>query len=148
MPPLIECGWVKKDGLGCRDTLIEHGPTIDVSVGWMDSDDNDDAPDAEVVRALIDTGATQSCIDEELAKKLNLPIVDVITIAGVNGPNDHNLYAAEIVIPNLHYGQYGRFAGVHLTAGGQHQQVLLGRSFLFNTALIYDGCRGQVTLVF
>jgi hypothetical protein len=42
--------------------------------------------------------------------------------------------------------QWGAFAGVELRAGGQPHGVLLGRSFLNQCIMIYDGIREQVTV--
>jgi len=38
------------------------------------------------------------------------------------------------------------FSGVHLAAGGQHHLALIGRTFLQNFTLIYEGRSGNVTI--
>jgi hypothetical protein len=81
-----------------------------------------------------------------LAKKLKLPVIDTMQIAGANGSHTHDVYLAYVNILGLEFSQYGRFAGVHLSAGQQPHGVLLGRTFLSNVMLIYDGLRGQITL--
>jgi predicted aspartyl protease len=101
---------------------------------------------AIAVAALIDTGATESCIDEALALQLGLPLVDKINIGGVAGASLHNVFLAVVSIPSANLVQSGRFAGVHLAAGGQIHRVLLGRTFLRNSILVYDGRTGRVTL--
>lgn len=67
-------------------------------------------------------------------------------MSGVSGMQKHAVYLASVSIPDLEFLQYGRFAGVDLRDGGQAHQALLGRTFLQNVILIYDGLRGQVTL--
>jgi predicted aspartyl protease len=98
------------------------------------------------VPALVDTGASQSCIDSDLAAALGLKPIDEILMAGVGGAKQHLVYLAHILIPQLDIIQWGAFAGVDLKAGGQAHRVLLGRTFLNGCILIYDGIRAQVTI--
>ena len=147
--PIIDCGWFDDDGKPSRAHLRLLGPTTQVVVSLLGdppATESDEEPRTQTVRALIDTGASVSCIDDQLAKDLGLPVVDVQAIAGSDGTADHDVYMARVSIPGLEFNEYGRFAGVHLQKGGQPQQVLLGRSFLNNTIMIYDGIRGQVTV--
>lgn len=145
--PLLEVGWQDPTTLkGSPGALMENGPTTDVTVGWLTQNESENAPDFAPAKALIDTGATESCIDDNLALMLQLPIVDVITLSGIGGAEEHNVYAAEIRIPRLKFRQFGRFAGIHLSAGGQAHEVLLGRTLLQDMIMIYDGRRGHVTL--
>src|SRR5271156_4907479 len=64
------------------------------------------------VRALVDTGATESCIDNMVAAQLNLPIIDRRPIAGVGGAHTANMHMAQIFVPSLNFWIYGTFAGV------------------------------------
>jgi len=96
--------------------------------------------------ALIDTGARDSCIDEELAKELQLPLIDQAPASGIDGMNTFNVYLGHIRIAALGFLQYGRFMGVKLKAGGQPQQALLGRTLLQSMILVYDGRDGTVRL--
>lgn len=148
--PLIDAGFKKQNGDVDHDQLINNGPTLQV---WV----SDFLPNSQVrrdpssskiesVSALIDTGASVSCIDSELAKALDLVPVDIATISGAGGAKQHLVYLASIVIPQLEIVQYGKFTGVELKTGGQSHGVLLGRGFLKNVIMIYDGTRGQVTV--
>lgn len=98
-----------------------------------------------VVPALIDTGAQQSMIDEALAIRLQLPLVNQQPVAGVGGPGIANVYLA-LKILELNKTQYGQFMAVHLQAGGQLHQALLGRTLLRDFLLVYDGKRGSVRI--
>jgi predicted aspartyl protease len=132
------------------DILVTIGPTLAVTVGHLDSKAANPAlakdQASELVNALVDTGALESCIDDALAKKIGLPVIDRQICSGVNGESSHDVYLALIDIPTLSFMQYGRFMGVHLTAGGQPHQVLLGRTLLRTMVLIYDGVHGTVTI--
>jgi predicted aspartyl protease len=98
------------------------------------------------VSALIDTGATQNCIDEALAQQLQLPLVNQQNTAGVGGIHVLNVYLAYISLPLLDYLQAGLFVGAQLTAGGMTQQALIGRTLLADTLMVYDGRTGSVKL--
>jgi len=131
--------------------LIRFGPTLQVVVGHLDAKDpglpvRDAERASENVYALVDTGALESCIDDQLAKKLGLPVIDRQQCAGVGGPSTHDVYLALVEIPAIGFLQYGRFMGVHLAVGGQHHQALLGRTLLQGMVMIYDGAKGSVTL--
>jgi hypothetical protein len=127
------------------------GPTLTAIVGHLDAKSGGPARDAtlasETVEALVDTGAAESCIDDALAKKLGLPVIDRQICAGAAGANEHDVYLGWLDIPSLGRCQYGRFMGVHLVKGGQQHSVLLGRSFLLDVVMIYDGPRGQVAIL-
>jgi predicted aspartyl protease len=98
------------------------------------------------IHALVDTGATESCIDSQLAAQLNLPIVDRRKVSGVHGAEDVNVHLAQVYIPSLRFTIYGAFCGVHLAAGGQAHRALIGRSFLQGFTMTYEGRTGTVTL--
>ncbi len=148
--PLVECGRVPEGGRSGADLLLEHGPTLHVDIGFDTDYDHADGGSPETrerdLPALIYTGATLSCIDDHLAQRLRLPLVDEEDVSGVGGSHKMNVDLAQVFSPQFGYTQYGRFHGVHLLAGGQNHAVLLGRSFLAGFIMIYDGLRGQVTL--
>lgn len=147
--PLAEAGFTGQDGLPDEAPLLQYGPTLAVTVSHYGSDA---APGAEPQResvstyALVDTGATQRCIDVGLARELDLPIIDTVDLSGSDGTKTHPVFLAAISIPSLEFFQYGSFAGVALAEGGQQHRALLGRTFLRSVVMIYDGIRAQVTL--
>jgi hypothetical protein len=103
-------------------------------------------PPARLVEALIDTGAADSAIDEELAKELQLPLIDHQDGSGIGGKERFDIYLGYIRIAALGWFQYGRFMGVRLKAGNQPHQALLGRTLLRDMVLVYDGRDGSVRL--
>ncbi len=98
------------------------------------------------VAALIDTGATYSCIDSGLAEELGLPIIGSTLIASAHGVQAVNEHLAQIHINNLGITLYGPFDSVHLRAGNQPYDVLLGRSFLRYADMHYEGATGRVVI--
>lgn len=145
--PLADAGFSDQDsGRPDNGLLLAYGPTLSVTVSHFVQDADTGETPTRVVAALVDTGASESCIDNKLAEELGLPVIDEMNMSGVGGMQKHNVYLASVNIPGLEFGQYGRFAGVDLRDGGQPHQALLGRTFLQNVILIYDGLRAQVTL--
>jgi predicted aspartyl protease len=134
-----------------RDLLAAYGPTLMVDVGF---DSNykpgppwsTPVPGLTGIDALVDTGAGESCIDSLLAAQLNLPIVDRRSISGVHGAQMVNMHLAQIHVPSLAFTIYGAFAAVELVAGGQIHKVLIGRTFLQNFSMVYEGLTGTVKL--
>ena len=133
------------------DLIVNVGPTLLVDIGFDPNyvpSKTASAPsaDPQSVQALVDTGATTSCIDNLLAVELGLPVVDRMPIAGVGGQHLANMYLAQIHVPDLNRTLYGTFAGVNLQSGGQSHSGLLGRTFLRHYRMIYDGPSGAVTI--
>jgi predicted aspartyl protease len=158
----LECGTanlVLPAGLTPQSALVLTGPGIVVDIGFdqailaqvaagapVQPSAAGALPNTQQVLALIDTGATQSCIDEALAQQLQLPLINRQTAAGVGGSHILNVYLAYIVIPLLGTVQAGTFLDAQLTAGGQLHRALIGRTLLSDTLLVYDGRSGSVKL--
>jgi hypothetical protein len=146
-----KCGFDGVPGADGSQLLVNIGPTILVNIGFDQSwrpEVPGSVPSAAITGegALVDTGATESCIDSLLATQLGLPIADRKPVAGVHGSQEVNIHLAQIHIPSLKITIYGLFAGVHLVAGGQVHKALLGRTFLRSFVMIYAGATGSVTL--
>lgn len=148
--PLLDAGFPDDNGVTGGEWLVRHGPTIWIDIGFDPGFDpgSEAKPEPAVtgVPALIDTGALESCIDKTLAARLGLPPVDRTTIAGVSGPQEVDVFVCQFHCPALRFTQYGTFAGVDLEGGGQVHKALIGRTFLKNAIMIYDGARGQATV--
>src|SRR5208283_1839702 len=89
--------------------------------------------------ALIDTGASVSCIDEDAAKALTLPIVDVVTmISASHSSVPANVYPAhfQLVGTNIHIN-LPRVMGANLKP--QKLIALIGRDILSRCTLFYNG---------
>jgi predicted aspartyl protease len=151
--PITDAGFVDGADISGADLLQRVGPTLIVRVSIGPPHpvlSGPRPPDAGItvadVPALIDTGAFESCIDQDLADQLALTLVDRRVISGAGGRHDFNVYLAEIEIPGLLVNQYGLFTAVRLAEGGAIHRVLLGRTLLRELVVIYDGRRGVVTM--
>ena len=131
-----------------QQALTRFGPILGVRVGFdrafePSQSASPNLPE-ELLPALVDTGAFQSCIDSDLAGNLQLPIVDQQSVSGAGGEFKTNIFLAQMYIPDLRITLYGRFAEVHLNSGGQPYSALLGRTFLQHFTMTYEGQTGVV----
>lgn len=140
-----DCGFAAQP-----EQLVTIGPTLKVQLGFdRNYHGGVGAPPklpSQEYLALVDTGATASCIDSQVALNLGLPVIDQESVAGVHGSLKVNVQLAQIHIPSLGFTQIGEFSGVHLHAGGQPHSALLGRTLLQFMKMIYDGTTGAVTI--
>jgi hypothetical protein len=131
--------------------LSYHGPAIRVDIGF-DSEyvpNQTRPPRAQKtgIEALVDTGARECCIDSELARELDLPVIDRRFVSGVSGQIEVDFHLAQIYVPALKFTLRGRFAGLPLLASGISHPVVAGRSFLAYFKLNYDGPLGDAELI-
>lgn len=146
-----KCGFDSQNGIHGSIILSGLGPTLWVDIGFDPDFKVQDPPmlpkpSITKVEALIDTGASESCIDALLASQLKLPIVDKRKFGGIGGEQIVDMYMAQIHAPSLNFTVYGLFAGVHLAAGGQRHKALIGRTFLQGFTMVYEGRTGTVIL--
>jgi predicted aspartyl protease len=102
-------------------------------------------PTAKAGLALIDTGASGTCIDEQAAKDLGLPVIDVAKVTTVT-QEDLECYVYPVrvnIIPGVTFN-CPRTIGTALAAQGL--LILVGRDVLQQCNLFYDGLVGQFTL--
>jgi len=110
-------------------------------------------PNCSTGIGLIDTGATLTCIHEDILTGLGLNPVDVVGAGTANGPTQRNVYPARIVFPTKGWTlDLGRALGVNLsgqTVPGDPPQpiiALLGRNLLERGVFIYNGVGGFWTI--
>ena len=136
-------------GFSDSGSLLRFGPTIYVQIGldpaYKTGEQFPRLPSVNLP-ALVDTGANLSCIDSSLAGRLRLPVVDRKSVIGVHGPVQTDFYAAQIYTPALNLVTHGIFAGLPLTRSGQLHYALIGRSFLKDFTMTYEGRTGRVTI--
>jgi hypothetical protein len=149
--PTTKCGFDNTPAGSGSDLLCALGPTLWAHIGFDPAYDPDNA--AQLPRlpnpplpALVDTGASECCIDSVLAVALALPIIDRRPVSGVHGAADVNMHLAQIHVAPLRFTIYGVFAGVDLIAGGQAHHALIGRSFLRGFTMTYEGRSGTVVI--
>lgn len=145
----VECGFQDDDNELGYQHLINHGPLLGVQIGFDETftpvGGQNPSLESRIYPALIDTGATLSCIDSELAQGLELPIVDREQGFGIGGIDHFDVHLAQIYVPSLNYTIWGKFNGVHLSTGTPYAAIL-GRTFLAHFTLVYEGHTGTVKI--
>ncbi len=131
--------------------LQQRGPVLQVSVGLEQTMAKALAQQGKAVPAmisglaLIDTGASVSCIDETVAKNLKLPVVDVAKMTSAShSSHPCNLYPMQILLPAGVGFASPRAMGANLAVQGL--VAIVGRDILQVCTLFYNGNAGQVTL--
>ena len=96
--------------------------------------------------ALIDTGASDTCIDEQTARSMGLPVIDVVNMSSASQAiTPRNVYPITIEITGLPFPLNAPHAiGAELRSQGL--LLLVGRDALQFCTLFYNGVTGQITL--
>jgi predicted aspartyl protease len=101
----------------------------------------DGVPEYFEAGALIDTGASDNCIDYRIAQSLGLRVIDQRTISTVGGPIEVNVYLGVFEIPILRFKKLMRLFAPKIDR--VNYQVLIGRSVLKDYLLTFDGPADQ-----
>jgi predicted aspartyl protease len=132
--------------------LANRGPVVQASIAVADQvaksivAEGGTLPDPQTGWALIDTGASSTCVDDEVAQALGLPAVDVVRIASAShSASEQNVYPIRLEIAGLPVSLNApRAIGAPLKAQGL--VALIGRDVLAACTLFYNGPNGQLTI--
>ena len=126
--------------------LVRNGPSLSVRIHPLKparlllEKKGRQAPIEEAF-AVIDTGAGCTCIDEGIARRLNLTPRDEVTVHTAGGAFRQSLYDIEIHIPSL--GLWRELPVLGSSLAPQPHLVLLGRDILALGTLVYSGWKGS-----
>ncbi len=130
--------------LQMRGPVLQVTVTIEENAGKTLISQGKAVPTPKTGLALIDTGASHTCIDEQAAKELGLPVIDVGTmLSATHEKVPCNIYPVLITTPIVNLNS-PRTMGAALAAQGL--LVLIGRDVLQRCNLFYNGPIGQFTL--
>jgi predicted aspartyl protease len=132
--------------------LYNRGPCLQVSVALLQPmaqamlQEGREVPAPVSGMALVDTGASHTCIDEHAAQELGLPVVDTVSIASASQPSAlRSVYPVTIEIAGLPLPVNApRAVGAELAPQGL--LALIGRDVLQSCTLFYNGPTDQITL--
>ncbi|GAC1466551.1 MAG: hypothetical protein NVS2B14_17770 [Chamaesiphon sp.] len=99
--------------------------------------------------ALIDTGATKSCVDDTSISRLGISPVGVATTGTAGGLVQQNVYPVRLRFPGLEGNvefEFSTAIGVNLQGQTQNLIALLGRDVLSVCMLVYNGPGGFFSL--
>ena len=132
--------------------LQQRGPVVQVSISVEQSIAQQllaqglSLPTPERGFALIDTGATSTCIDDGAAGRLNLPAIDVVTVASAShASTQQNVHPIQIEVIDLPITISAPRA-IAASTGGSRAAVLIGRDVLQHCTLFYNGPAGSFSL--
>jgi predicted aspartyl protease len=96
------------------------------------------------VSPFIDTGASNTCVDDQVAQELGLPVIDVGYMQSASHEKHQcNIYPVQIITPVVTLNS-PRTMGAALASQGL--LILIGRDVLQSCTLFYNGSVGQFTL--
>ncbi len=102
--------------------------------------------------ALIDTGATRSCADNEVMIKLGVNPIGRVLLGTARGRSKHLLYPAKFRFPEIRFEvEFSSVVGVDLRGQGVGKTkiiALIGRDLLSRCIFIYHGTKGSFSLAF
>jgi len=132
--------------------LLQNGPFVQVVVGLAQSlaeqlvQQGHAVPQPTAGVALVDTGASTTCIDEALAQRLGLPVIDVVQMTSASHAGTQaNVYPIQMeIVGSPIIVNVPRAIGANLTPQGI--VALIGRDYLQHCTLFYNGLTGEITL--
>ncbi len=96
---------------------------------------------------LVDTGASHSCIDEEIPKKLGLKPIRKQKISTPSCESyEANVYHLRVIVPELNLSYERSFTGTK--SKNQNIHGLLGRDMLKGLVLIYNTIDNSLNICF
>lgn len=137
-----------------RAALQRNGPRINMQIGVPDAlaaqlaASNQVPPPPHVGQGLVDTGASNTCIDVTVATALGLQVINEVGVQTPAGLTTQQVYGVKLTFPG-HGGLVIPFlavAGAQL--GTQGICALIGRDFLVGKMLLYDGILNSFTISF
>ena len=97
--------------------------------------------------ALVDTGASCCCVEESVLRRLRLQPVSQAEVRSPNGPQLQSVFVARFRFPGAVIPPLERpVVGVQM--GDDETIALIGRDFLLQCLLVYNGSLGSCSLAF
>jgi hypothetical protein len=139
--------------------LLQAGPVLPVEIAVPTalssflSARNQQIPAPVAGFALIDTGATRSCVDSQVISSLGVNPIGITSLGTARGRSQHHLYPAKFNFPAMKGFEieFGSVVGVDLSGQGAGKMqiiALIGRDVLSRCILIYHGPKGSFSLAF
>lgn len=137
--------------LSPSEALERRGPAVQVTVGIAQAfaqplqQQGTALPTPVSGWALIDTGASKTCVDDVAAKAMGLPVIDVTNMTSASHHAvKQNVYPVLIEIVGTAIKIDCRAMGATLKSQGI--VALIGRDALRHFTMFYNGPTGQITL--
>jgi hypothetical protein len=113
------------------------GPNVELT---LYGDDIETAP--EQLQGIIDTGASVICVDSRIVKRLGLVASGKKPVQMADGRLETStIYTARMAIPALGFDDLVQVYALKMQSAAPISRVLIGRSFLRDYIVNYDGPR-------
>ena len=132
------------------------GPVIDIGIAAPAAIKTLSTSGRPIVarRALVDTGASITCVTAEIAQQENLKLMGKRDTNSAHGTQPCNLYLADLAVPFGNTGSGSEVPAFSMEAirvmefvsKSPHFQILLGRDVLDRGLLTVSGFSRQLTL--
>ncbi len=154
-------GVTEKGDVRPAPELMAHlGPVVQVTIHVPEevaqayADRGETSPPPINGYAIIDTGATMTCFDAEAAQAAGLPTIGDADMSSASHMSSRvPVFAGKIFVPglgigiNIAEGMGANLSSINLkNSDGEALVALLGRDFLRNTVLVYNGSDGHFSL--
>lgn len=147
----IYLGQGSPQAVDLAEKLRQDGARVNVQIAVPASyakqltDAGQPVPPPQVVKAMIDSGASISTVSDSVAAAAGLQQVGSVPIGGVGGTSTRPIYSASFGVPDYNVTLDPiEIAGVSLPVGGF--EVLLGRDVLRSLEFDYTGPHGAFLL--
>jgi predicted aspartyl protease len=132
--------------------LRQHGPPVQLVFGISQAfadqllQQGTQLPAPVSGNALIDTGASSTCIDETIASTMGLPVIDVVSMASAShSATRQSVYPIHMqIVGSPITVEVPNAVGANLQPQGII--ALIGRDYLQHCTLHYNGVTGETTL--
>jgi predicted aspartyl protease len=142
----------RKVSLPAGQALQQRGPVVNVNIGLERNmamgllAAGQKVPAPIQALGLVDTGASSTCVDNDLALKLGLPVVDTVKMHSASHQEvEQPAYPISIEIIGTPI-QFGVHKAMAAKLSSQGLGLLIGRDVLAMFTMFYNGITGQITL--
>jgi hypothetical protein len=131
---------------------MQIGPEIDIEVHVPQSlaklltQQNQTIPSPVAGKALVDTGASITCVDDNVIRSLGVQPVGIATVHTPSGSAQQNQYPVRFAFPGSGLPPLEIPQAMGSILQGQGIIALLGRDLLASLVFIYNGPLGIITL--
>lgn len=135
-----------------RLQLLRRGPIIQIAIGHPKAEYQEavalglDLPKPQSIHALIDTGASVTIVNPEVAKTCRLRQTGMASIQAAGHKADYPEFAASIDFPGSGLKSLEIIRVVACPLASVEMSCLLGRDVLYHWELLYNGYSGRVVV--
>lgn len=134
--------------------LLNRGPVLNVEISvpsslagvWEKQSLAIPAPQAGT--ALLDTGASRTCVDRDVIQRLNIPSIGIERVYTPQGSEEQYKYPVRVSFPGTPLPSVDFGSAYGATLKEQGIIALIGRDLLAHFVFTYNGPGGFITLAY